>query len=279
MMDQQTDDSTDEESHFNFEFEKTTTPDLDPLLFVQQGSAGLGSVPDVQAGLHDAVGYGLHCQTVRICGIYPSSIPPSPRHLSLAETPSSSEANNHPPLLLQDDTEPPQNPTILTLTLTTSTPPPTSLATTPPIPPRQLHLQTQLPQQQQLPNRTPPHPLSPLHLASFSGHYNILTLLLHNGAEVNTPDEHGRTALHHAAQQGYTSIVELLLGWGADPCVLDVQGLSALHLAVGGGHEDVVRVLLVERGVDPNIGGAGGMAVGVGMMEMGVGGGSGMRSV
>lgn len=66
---------------------------------------------------------------------------------------------------------------------------------------------------------------SPLHAASAAGHFDIVKILLENGAVVNQPvdpwyednEEAGFSALHLAAREGHDKVVALLLQHKADP--------------------------------------------------------------
>ena len=63
--------------------------------------------------------------------------------------------------------------------------------------------------------------------------YDILNILLQNGADVNAKDHDGRTALMLAASSpDDVSSVTLLLSHGADPALKDKDGRTALDYAV-----------------------------------------------
>ena len=56
----------------------------------------------------------------------------------------------------------------------------------------------------------------PLHLASSSGHANVVSLLLSKVShQVDTKDAKGRTAFHLAAASGHHNVLTLLLAQGA----------------------------------------------------------------
>ena len=57
--------------------------------------------------------------------------------------------------------------------------------------------------------------LTPLHVAAFMGHTQIVTYLLENGANTESPTIRGETALHLAARANQTEIMRLLLRSGA----------------------------------------------------------------
>ena len=99
---------------------------------------------------------------------------------------------------------------------------------------------------------------TPLHIAAQKGHVEIVKLLLlERDADPNAKNNYGWTPLHYAvfhyaAFSGHVEIVKLLLKRGADPNAKNNFGLTPLRIAAQEGHVDVVRVLL-ERGADPRI--------------------------
>ena len=60
-------------------------------------------------------------------------------------------------------------------------------------------------------------------------------------------DEQGRTCLHVAANSGHYDMVQVLIGQGAELDVLDKDGWLPTHYAAHAGFLDVVK-LLVEAG-------------------------------
>eukprot|EP00903_Cladosiphon_okamuranus_P019236 g17689.t1 len=131
------------------------------------------------------------------------------------------------------------------------------------------------------------HSGSPLHDAASSGHDEMVTLLLKEGAEKDATDEVGQTPLMWAVRAGHVAIVKTLVEGGVDVRAADRDGFTALHhcstttaerdeiastLSQGGadkdapdkdgvtplmqaataGHLAVVETLLAE-GADPNI--------------------------
>ena len=53
--------------------------------------------------------------------------------------------------------------------------------------------------------------LTPLHVASFMGHMNIVIYLIQHNANPNTPTLRGETSLHLAARANQTDIIRILL--------------------------------------------------------------------
>lgn len=72
--------------------------------------------------------------------------------------------------------------------------------------------------------------LTPLQLASLFNQRNAAELLLAEGAEVQIGDESGNTALHMATFLGHTEVVTVLLAVDADPAVRNHLGFSSRDL-------------------------------------------------
>ncbi|KAJ5975033.1 ankyrin repeat domain-containing protein 44 [Penicillium waksmanii] len=67
-----------------------------------------------------------------------------------------------------------------------------------------------------------------LHLAAYGGHFEVVKLLIHAGADVFAFDFPGLTALHWAAYKGHQDIVALLLENGANPSSLPYHLMDTL---------------------------------------------------
>ncbi len=92
-----------------------------------------------------------------------------------------------------------------------------------------------------------------LHLACFFGHTHAVTLLLQNGAHVDTWSKNsmGNQPLHAAcAGMGSHQVVQKLLDADAPVNTAEHGGYTALHLAAARGDLELVS-LLVRRGADP----------------------------
>jgi hypothetical protein len=89
---------------------------------------------------------------------------------------------------------------------------------------------------------------TPLHRAAVKGHWDILELLLAEGADVNAGDHSGRTALHYAVSHDNRNMAYLLIvKAGADVNVKDVGGETALSVAKAKGHTEIVELLRKHR--------------------------------
>jgi ankyrin repeat protein len=80
----------------------------------------------------------------------------------------------------------------------------------------------------------------------------LISLLLDNGAEVNTQDRDGRTPLMEASIREGPKIVGVLLANGALPNVQDRIGRTALMSAADANQTEVIK-LLVKHGADLNV--------------------------
>jgi ankyrin repeat protein len=95
--------------------------------------------------------------------------------------------------------------------------------------------------------------ITALHAASREGFTDVVTLLLDNGADIESQNSlHDSTPLHDAAKRGNAEIVELLLDRSAPINSLTRSRRTPLHEAASGGHEVVVRILLL-RGADVSL--------------------------
>lgn len=93
---------------------------------------------------------------------------------------------------------------------------------------------------------------TPMLLAAYEGHLEIVEKLLNAGRDVHEIDENENLALHVAAKRGHSQVVEFLLDRGAAINLGDTSGFSALHMAVLYRKLDVVD-LLIKRGADVDL--------------------------
>ncbi|CAN0214761.1 unnamed protein product [Ascophyllum nodosum] len=94
---------------------------------------------------------------------------------------------------------------------------------------------------------------TPLHLACWAGHVDMIALLLRHRADCMATAQDGFTPLHFCSQAGCAEGCRLLLEAGAKAdAKLNKNRKTALHLAAVKGHAEVVRVL-VEAGASTSL--------------------------
>jgi len=105
-----------------------------------------------------------------------------------------------------------------------------------------------------LTNAFSPDGFTPLGLAVFFGHREIVEALLAAGAEVNTPSRESMkvTPLHSAAAARQVEIARVLIAHGANVNAMQADsGFTPLHEAALNGNLEFARLLL-EHGADVN---------------------------
>ncbi|MHB1179986.1 MAG: ankyrin repeat domain-containing protein [Daejeonella sp.] len=87
---------------------------------------------------------------------------------------------------------------------------------------------------------------TPLGLASYFGHEDVVRFLLLKGAEPNVPSSNGFHVypIHSAVASNFTMIAKMLLEAGADVNVVQMSGSTPLHSAAHNGNIDLLIVLL-----------------------------------
>jgi len=83
-----------------------------------------------------------------------------------------------------------------------------------------------------------------LHIAATHGHYQMVEVLLGQGAEINATDKNGWTPLHCAARAGHLDVVKLLVESGALPMSETNLGCAPIWFAASEGHNDVLKYLM-----------------------------------
>jgi len=93
---------------------------------------------------------------------------------------------------------------------------------------------------------------TPLHIAAFKGHKEIVAFLIRAGADVSPRDIKNRKApLHYAVRDGYIEIVKLLIEAGADVNVKNLYNWIPLHYASAFNRPEIAD-LLIEKGAHIN---------------------------
>uniref|UniRef100_A0A803WFP4 Serine/threonine-protein kinase TNNI3K n=1 Tax=Ficedula albicollis TaxID=59894 RepID=A0A803WFP4_FICAL len=104
------------------------------------------------------------------------------------------------------------------------------------------------------PSRLTRNGFTALHLAAYKDQAELLTALLHAGADIQQVGYGALTALHVASIAGHQQAVDILLQHGAFVNVQDAVFFTPLHIAAYCGHEQVARLLL-KFGADVNASG------------------------
>lgn len=81
--------------------------------------------------------------------------------------------------------------------------------------------------------------LTPLHLSTDHSQYEIMDILVKNGAKVNALDALGQTCLHRCARHDNVQACRLLLSYNIDTSIVSLQGFTATQLA----SENVLKIL------------------------------------
>lgn len=85
---------------------------------------------------------------------------------------------------------------------------------------------------------------TPLIIAVYNNHPQVVKLLLQNGAHPNAQDLSGNTALMGACFKGFKECANLLIEEGADVNIRNGQGAPALTFAATFGQLEIAKMLL-----------------------------------
>jgi ankyrin repeat protein len=88
-----------------------------------------------------------------------------------------------------------------------------------------------------------PMEVMPIHSAAAAGHAQVVAVLLDHGAQVDARSHLGFTAIIDAAQNGDVALVAMLIDRGADPQGANDRGQTPLDVARDKGHQEVVDLL------------------------------------
>uniref|UniRef100_A0A4W4HED4 Ankyrin repeat domain 6b n=1 Tax=Electrophorus electricus TaxID=8005 RepID=A0A4W4HED4_ELEEL len=84
-----------------------------------------------------------------------------------------------------------------------------------------------------------------LHRAAVVGHNDVISALVQEGCALDRQDKDGNTPLHEVAWHGFSQCVKLLVKAGANVHAKNKAGNTALHLACQNGHAHGCKVLLL----------------------------------
>lgn len=90
---------------------------------------------------------------------------------------------------------------------------------------------------------------TPLHLAAWAGHVEVVRCLCKHKADVGAAAMDDTAAIHFASQKGHLEVVRELVASGATVKAKNRKGFTALHFAAQNSHLDLVKYL-VKKGVD-----------------------------
>uniref|UniRef100_A0A8C9XEA9 Ankyrin repeat domain 6b n=1 Tax=Sander lucioperca TaxID=283035 RepID=A0A8C9XEA9_SANLU len=85
---------------------------------------------------------------------------------------------------------------------------------------------------------------SPLHLAAYKGHTEVVRILLKAGCDLDIQDDGEQTALQRAAVVGNSDVISALIQEGCAPDRQDKEGNTALHEVSWHGFSQSVKVLV-----------------------------------
>ena len=92
---------------------------------------------------------------------------------------------------------------------------------------------------------------TPLHATAYAGHIEIAELLLAYGADVYATDRYGYTPLRRTVDQGHLVMAEWFINKGASIASRDTSGLTLLHVVARTDHFAIAE-LLITKGADVN---------------------------
>ncbi|XP_030637272.1 ankyrin repeat domain-containing protein 6b isoform X2 [Chanos chanos] len=84
-----------------------------------------------------------------------------------------------------------------------------------------------------------------LHRAAVVGNSDVISALIQEGSALDRQDKDGNTALHEVSWHGFSQSVKLLVKAGANVHAKNKAGNTALHLACQNGHSQSCKVLLL----------------------------------
>jgi uncharacterized protein len=115
------------------------------------------------------------------------------------------------------------------------------------------HVKNSLDIQPELINAFSTDGFTPLGLACFFGHFEIVKYLVERGADVNIPSSNSLQVapIHSSTAISNYEITDLLINNGADVNAKQLSGVTPLHSAAHNGKLEIIK-LLVKHGADVN---------------------------
>jgi ankyrin repeat protein len=102
-------------------------------------------------------------------------------------------------------------------------------------------------------NKANSNGFTPLLIAAYRGHLDVVEYLVGKGADVNQANNNDVTPLFFAAQEGHLEVVQHLLKQrGIEVNKADNDGATPLYVAAYRGHSEIVQHLLAQGGIDVN---------------------------
>lgn len=92
-----------------------------------------------------------------------------------------------------------------------------------------------------------------LHYSVIQRKYELIDILVDNGADIDVQNADGQTALMVAAKAGDDKLVDYLLDYGANKKLRDRTGYTALQLAEASGNRRCVDLIREQRPVKANM--------------------------
>ncbi|GAB2230294.1 hypothetical protein Drorol1_Dr00014555 [Drosera rotundifolia] len=93
------------------------------------------------------------------------------------------------------------------------------------------------------------HSRTPLHLAAWAGHADVVNCLCKHKADVGAAAMDDMGAIHFAAQKGHLEVVRTLVAHGVSVKATNRKGMTALHYAAQGSYVDLAKYL-VKKGAN-----------------------------
>ena len=81
------------------------------------------------------------------------------------------------------------------------------------------------------------------HHAAANGHYEVVSMLISNGAKVDSVDNFRETALHSAVDNEHDEMVSILINSRAKVNAENSHGQTALDLTKWKGHANIIAIL------------------------------------